>query len=159
MVCKYPGRKSRFPHPGARCLQQPSPFRFKPILIFHSFEIMKASFFSIVAAALLLTSASSFAAASVAAGPFDNHGPYDRFSDRNSKDFNYGFDKKHRVTPQERNRWEADHRNDDRRDNDRRNDRNDDRFDRNQNYGFDRDHRVTPQERARWEAAHRNDHR
>lgn len=121
---------------------------------------MKASLFSIVAAALLLASAPSFAAAPVATNPFDNHGPYDRFSDRNSKDFNYGFDKKHRVTPQERSRWEADHRND-RRDDDRRDarkdDRKDDRFDRNQNYGFDRDHRVTPQERARWEAAHRND--
>ncbi|GAB3869562.1 hypothetical protein GCM10028824_16760 [Hymenobacter segetis] len=72
---------------------------------------MKTSLFSIIAAAMLMASSTpSFAAA--AAGPYDNHrNDHDR-DDRNSKDFNYGFDKKHRVTPQERARWEAAHRND-----------------------------------------------
>jgi hypothetical protein len=36
----------------------------------------------------------------------------DRHDDRNDRDFNYGYDKKHQVTPQERARWEAAHRND-----------------------------------------------
>jgi hypothetical protein len=122
---------------------------------------MKASLFSIIAAAMLLASSPSFAAA---AGPYDTYRNDHGRDDRNGKEFNYGFDKKHRVTPQERARWEAahrDNRNDDRRDdrNDNRNDNRNDHFDRNQNYGFDRDHRVTPQERARWEAAHRNNGR
>jgi hypothetical protein len=128
---------------------------------------MKTTLFSILAAATLLVSAPSFAAAPPAF-PFDNHKPYDRLNDRNDKDFNYGFDKRHRVTPQERARWEAAHRDDrrddrnDRRDDDRRDDRydrRDDRNDRDFNYGFDKKHRVTPQERARWEAAHRYDGR
>ena len=101
---------------------------------------MKTSFFSIIAAAALFTSSAAFAAE----GPFDR-----RNDDRNSKDFNYGYDRSHRVTPAERARWEAAHRN-----NDRRNDR-DDHFDRNQNYGYDRNHRVTPSERARWEIQQR----
>ncbi|MDB5235616.1 MAG: hypothetical protein JWR44_2609 [Hymenobacter sp.] len=101
---------------------------------------MKASLFSIIAAAALFTSSASFAA----------EGPYDRrYDDRNSKDFNYGYDRSHRVTDYERARWEADHRNDGRRD-----DRNDN-FDRNTNYGYDRNHRVTSQEKARWEAQQR----
>ena len=130
---------------------------------------MKTAFFSLIAAATLLASTPSFAAAPAAAYPHDNHGPADRYNDRNSKDFNYGFDKKHRVTPQEQARWEATHR-DDRRDDhrddhrdDRKDDRRDDRFnDRNNkdfNYGFERNHRVTPQERTRWETAHRYDGR
>jgi hypothetical protein len=137
----------RSPLPAATEPTASPPF-FTPLHL----EIMKASLFSIIAAAALFTSTASFAAA----GPYDNH-RNDR-DDRNSKDFNYGFDKKHRVTPQERARWEAahrDNRNDDRRD-DRQDNRRDEQFDRNQNYGFDRDHRVTPQERARWEASHRN---
>jgi hypothetical protein len=106
---------------------------------------MKASLFSLIAAAALFTSSASFAA----------EGPYDRrYDDRNSKDFNYGYDRSHRVTNAEKARWEAAHRNDDRRD-DRNNGRDDDRFDRNTNYGFDRDHRVTAQEKARWEAQQR----
>ncbi|MBH8557706.1 hypothetical protein [Hymenobacter negativus] len=128
---------------------------------------MKASLFSIIAAAALFTSTASFAAA----GPFDH-----RYDDRNSKDFNYGYDRNHRVTAYERARWEAAHRDnkDDRRDarndireakadlrdakadlRDARNDRNSKDF----NYGYDRNHRVSPQERARWEAAHRYDGR
>ncbi|UOQ96998.1 hypothetical protein MUN81_17375 [Hymenobacter sp. 5317J-9] len=99
---------------------------------------MKASLFSLLAAAALFTSTASFAAE----GPFDH-----RYDDRNSKDFNYGYDRNHRVTAAEKARWEAAHRND-RRDND-------DHFDRNQNYGYDRNHRVTAQERARWEAQQR----
>ncbi|GGF26791.1 hypothetical protein [Hymenobacter cavernae] len=35
----------------------------------------------------------------------------DRY-DRNDRDFNYGYDRNHRVTPAERARWEAAHRND-----------------------------------------------
>ncbi|MBO2009431.1 hypothetical protein [Hymenobacter negativus] len=117
---------------------------------------MKTTLFSILAAATLFVSAPSFATAP-AAFPFDNHGPYDRLNDRNDKDFNYGFDKRHRVTSQERARWEAAHR-DDRRD-DRRDNRFDDRNSRDFNYGYDRNHRVTDKERARWEAAHRYDGR
>lgn len=121
---------------------------------------MKTTLFSILAAATLFVSTPSFAAAP-AANPFDNRKAYDRLNDRNDRDFNYGYDKKHRVTPQERARWEAAHR-DDRRD-DRNNDRRDNRFDdrnsRDFNYGFDKSHRVTAKERARWEAAHRYDGR
>ncbi|MBF9222069.1 hypothetical protein [Hymenobacter ruricola] len=102
---------------------------------------MKASLFSLLAAAALFTSTVSFAAE----GPFDRR--YDGRDDRNSKDFNYGYDRNHRVTNAEKARWEAAHRNDDRRD--------DDHFDRNTNYGFDRNHRVTAPERARWEAQQR----
>ncbi|MFD2720894.1 hypothetical protein ACFST9_19395 [Hymenobacter monticola] len=101
---------------------------------------MKASLFSIIAAAALFTSSASFAAE----GPFDRR--YDGRDDRNSKDFNYGYDRNHRVTAAERARWEAAHRNDNRRD---------DHYDRNQNYGFERSHRVTAQEKARWEAQQR----
>ena len=114
---------------------------------------MKASLFSLLAAAALFTSSAAFAAE----GPFDRR--YDGRDDRNSKDFNYGYDRNHRVTNAEKARWEAAHRNDNRNDNrndDRRNDnRNDGHFDRNQNYGFERNHRVTAQEKARWEAQQR----
>jgi hypothetical protein len=126
------------------------------------FSVMKSSLFATLATAALLTATNAFAA------PLQGPGN------------NYGYDKNHRVTPQERARWEAQHKNDrhdndhkddrrdnDRRDNDRRdndhkndrrdNDRKDDKFDRNKNYGFDQNHRVTPQERARWEAQHKND--
>jgi hypothetical protein len=109
---------------------------------------MKASLFSLLAAAALFTSSAAFAAED----PFDRR--YDGRDDRNSKDFNYGYDRSHRVTNAEKARWEAAHRND-RRDDDRRNDRDDDHFDRNQNYGYDRNHRVTAQEKARWEAQQR----
>jgi Ni/Co efflux regulator RcnB len=97
---------------------------------------MKASFASL-AAAVLLTAISACAA------PIASHdGP-------GRRDDNYGYDRNHRVTPQERARWEAAHRND-RRDDKRR----DDKFDRNKNYGFDRDHKVTRDERRAWEAGH-----
>lgn len=89
--------------------------------------------------------------------------------------FNYGYDRSHRVTPSERTRWEAAHRDakDDRKDarrdykddvKDARRDYKDDikdarrdyKDDRNsKDYGYDRSHRVSAQERARWEAAHR----
>ncbi|MDB5269402.1 MAG: hypothetical protein JWP58_2442 [Hymenobacter sp.] len=133
---------------------------------------MKASLFSIIAAAALFTSTASFAAA----GPFDH-----RYDDRNSKDFNYGYDRNHRVTDYERARWEAAHKNDrkdDRRDakndireaksdlrdakgdlRDARRDAKDDRNNPAFNYGYDRNHRVSAQERARWESAHRYDGR
>ncbi|OGX90092.1 hypothetical protein [Hymenobacter coccineus] len=129
---------------------------------------MKTSFFSAFAAIALLASTSAFAA------PAANHdrddyrpGPSNRYDDRNSKDFNYGYDRKHRVTPREQARWEAAHRYDYR----------DDRrgpavvvvatpqqqarweAERRNNYGYARTHRVTDQERARWDAAHRYDHR
>ncbi|TPG72202.1 hypothetical protein [Hymenobacter nivis] len=136
---------------------------------------MKTSFFSAFAAIALLASTSAFAAPAPAA----NHdrddrrpaqGPGNRYDDRNSKDFNYGYDRKHRVTPQERARWEAAHRND------RRDDHRDDHrgpavavvapsqqarweAERRNNYGYAKNHRVTDQERARWDAAHRYDHR
>ena len=129
---------------------------------------MKTSFFSAFAAVALLAGTSAFAAP---AAPFGHdrdrddyrpaQGPAGRYDDRNSKDFNYGFEPRHRVTNQERARWEAAHRNDRRApaavsyqerarwDAERRN-----------NYGYDRNHRVSAQERARWEAAHRyDDHR
>lgn len=124
---------------------------------------MKTSFFSAFAAVALLASTSAFAAPAPAA----NHdrddrrvdqGPGNRYDDRNSKDFNYGFDRKHRVTPQEKARWEAAHQGPAvvvvspqeraRWEAERRN-----------NYGYAKNHRVTAQERARWEAAHRYDHR
>ncbi len=117
----------------------------------------------------LLASTSAFAAPATSFGhdrDRDDHrpaqGPGNRYDDRNSHDFNYGYEPRHRVTPQERAywedahrdqrrpavvvvvpqeraRWEAAHRN---------------------NYGYARNYRLTPQERARWEAAHRyDDHR
>ena len=128
---------------------------------------MKASLFSIIAAAALFTSTASFAAG----GPFDH-----RYDDRNSRGFNYGYDRNHRVTDYERARWETAHRDNkgDRRDakndireaksdlreakgdlRDARHDAKDDRNSKYFNYGYDRNHRVSPQERARWEAAHR----
>ena len=94
---------------------------------------MKSFLFATLATALLAT-ASVQAAPSATAFPFGQHGPAD----------NYGYDRSHRVTPQERARWEAAQRHNDR----------DDHFDRNQNFGFDRDHKVTLQERRRWELSH-----
>jgi hypothetical protein len=112
---------------------------------------MKSFLFAALATASLLTSTGAFAAAPLAGPGRDHRYEQQRPGDR---DFNYGYDRNHRVTPQERARWEAEHRND-RRDDDRRdNDRRDDKFDRNKNYGFDRDHRVTPDERRDWERAH-----
>ncbi|MBO0357544.1 hypothetical protein J0X19_06270 [Hymenobacter sp. BT186] len=113
---------------------------------------MKTTLLSLATVLLLATSA--FAAP--APGHDDNRRKeIARRDDRNDRDFNYGYDRKHKVTAQERARWEAAHRNDrnDYRDNDRRDDRNDRDF----NYGYDKKHKVTAQERARWEAAHRND--
>ena len=101
---------------------------------------MKASLFSVVAA-VLLASTAAFAAPV----PFDHPGPADRFDDRASKNFNYGYAPKHRVTPQEQTRWEAAHRND--------------HSNRSQRFGSVPDHRVTPQERARWVAAHKKESR
>jgi hypothetical protein len=108
---------------------------------------MKTPLFATLAAAALLTATSAFAA------PFQGPG-----RDNNRND-NYGYAKGHRVTPQEKARWEAEHRNDNRNaQHDNRNEHNDnrngDKFDRNQNYGFDRDHKVTQQERRRWEETH-----
>ncbi|MBF9236698.1 hypothetical protein I2I05_04760 [Hymenobacter sp. BT683] len=106
---------------------------------------MKASLFSLIAAATLLASSTAFAAAPAAVS-IERHDPNDRYNDRNSKDFNYGYNRNHRVTATERARWEAAHRNDrndwkknqkydrkdDRRDdkNDRKDDRRDDKNDR-----------------------------
>lgn len=89
-------------------------------------------------------------------------GPGNRYDDRNSKGFNYGYDRKHCVTPQERAHWKPAHR-DERRgpavvvatpqqharwETELRN-----------NYGYTKTHRVTDQEHASWDAAHRYDHR
>ena len=102
---------------------------------------MKSFLFAALATASLLTS--SCASATAFDHDHDRAGHYEqRPGDR---DFNYGYDRNHRVTPQERARWEAQHRNDDRRD---------DKFDRSKNYGFDRDHRVTRDERRDWERSH-----
>lgn len=114
---------------------------------------MKTSLFATLATAVLLTATSAFAAA----GP---DGP--RYQQRpGDRDFNYGYDRNHTVTPKERARYEAAHRNDRRDDNNGRadnrgrdNDRRDDKFDRNKNYGFDRDHKVTREERRNWEQSH-----
>ncbi|GGG49534.1 hypothetical protein [Hymenobacter glacieicola] len=125
---------------------------------------MKTALLSLATGLVLFSSTASFAA------PVPDHRDddkrrkgYTKYNDRNDRDFNYGYDKKHRVTPAEKARWEATQRNerrDDYRDNRRDNDnRREDRNDRNFNYGYEKNHRVTPQERARWEAAHRNDHR
>ncbi|MDO7853013.1 hypothetical protein [Hymenobacter convexus] len=125
---------------------------------------MKTSFLSILAAASLMASTAIAAPATSHTAATVLQNPYDRQNDRNDKDFNYGFDKKHRVTPDERKRWEEAHRNDrkddkhDRKD-ERKYDKRDDRNDKDFNYGFDKKHRVTNEERARWEAAHRNDGR
>jgi Ni/Co efflux regulator RcnB len=105
--------------------------------------IMKTPLFATLAAAALLTATSAFAA------PFQGPGRND----------NYGYAKGHRVTPQEKTRWDAEHRNDNRNAyNDNRNEHNDnrngDKFDRNKNYGFDRDHKVTKDERRHWEETH-----
>lgn len=140
---------------------------------------MKTSFFSILAAASLLATSIFAATPTASSHDRDEHhptqqGPYAR----NDKDFNYGFDKKHKVTPEERKRWEDAHKNDrkddrkedkdDRKDRkedykddrkDERKDRKDDRKDKDFNYGFEKSHKVTPQERARWEETHRNNHR
>lgn len=142
---------------------------------------MKTSLLSLAAAFALLASTNSFAAAPAAGPDWKNdRRDDDRRNDRNDKDFNYGYDRSHRVTPAERARWEAAHRNDNNRSNkiaaadrarlererleaqrreaQRRQDeerRRNDRNDRDFNYGYDRSHRVTAAERARWEAAHR----
>lgn len=100
---------------------------------------MKSFLLAALAAASLLTSTSAFAAS-----PFAGPGPRYEQQRPGDRDFNYGYDRNHRVTPQERARWEAQHRND----------RRDDKFDRSKNYGFDRDHRVTPDERRDWERSH-----
>ena len=136
---------------------------------------MKTALLSLLAAASLLASTASAAPATARHGGTANvvQNPHDRLNDRNDKDFNYGFDKKHRVTPEELKRWEEAHRTDrkddkhdgrkddhkdDKHDN-RKNDKHDDRNDKDFNYGFDKKHKVTPEERTRWEAAHRNDGR
>jgi hypothetical protein len=46
---------------------------------------------------------------------------------------NYGFERDHRLTREERRRWEAGH-----------------------NYGYAQGYRVSPQERARWEDRYRH---
>ena len=65
---------------------------------------MRTTLFSIFAAISLFVAAPSFAVASVPAHDNYRYGnDYDR-DDRNSKDFNYGFNKEHRVTAQEKAR-------------------------------------------------------
>jgi len=101
---------------------------------------MKSFLFAALASASLFTSTGAFAAA-----PGIDHDRRYEQQRPGDRDFNYGYDRNHRVTPQERARWEAQHHND-RRD--------DDKFDRSKNYGFDRDHRVTRDERRDWERGH-----
>ncbi|AMR25904.1 hypothetical protein A0257_01525 [Hymenobacter psoromatis] len=99
---------------------------------------MKSFLFAALASATLLTSASAFAAPTPANDhDHDRDGRYQqgpaRYDDRRDDHFdrnqNYGFDRDHRVTMQERRRWEMGH-----------------------NYGYDHNHRVSRDERARWEA-------
>jgi hypothetical protein len=122
-------------------------FRFSPS------TAMKSFLFAALASASLLAGPSAFATSFADNGRYEQ-GPGDR-------NFNYGYDRNHRVTREEIARYQAQHRSDNRgrdndhRDNDRRdNDRRDDHFDRNKNYGFDRDHRVTRDERRDWERSH-----
>lgn len=133
---------------------------------------MKTLIFSIFAAVALFTSTAAAAQ-----------------SRPETRPDNYGYDKNHQVTPEERARWEEAHkdgrkddqqadRKDGRKDagvadrkenrktdqkddrkDARKDDRRDDRKDKDFNYGFDKSHQVTPEERARWEAAHKNDSR
>lgn len=102
---------------------------------------MKSFLFAALVTASLLTNTGAFAAAPLAGPGRDSRYEQQRPGDR---DFNYGYDRNHRVTAQEKARWEAQHRND----------RRDDKFDRSKNYGFDRDHKVTQDERRNWEQAH-----
>lgn len=116
---------------------------------------MKSFLFAALASASLLASA-------CAAAPITDNRPGRYQQGPGDRDFNYGYDRSHRVTREEIARYQAQHRNDNRgRDNDRRddkrdrdNDRRDDKFDRNKNYGFDRDHKVTRDERRDWERGH-----
>ncbi|MVN77311.1 hypothetical protein GO988_13330 [Hymenobacter sp. HMF4947] len=106
---------------------------------------MKTFLFAALATAL-------FATASVQAAPLQ-HGPdfnqdrrlspreqarwdaahrNDRRDDHFDRNQNFGFERDHRVTRDERRRWEAGH-----------------------NYGYAQNHRVSPQERARWEDSYR----
>jgi hypothetical protein len=110
---------------------------------------MKSFLFAALATASLLTSTSAFAAAP--GNDYDRDGRRYEQQRPGDRDFNYGYDRNHRVTREEIARYQAQHRNDNRgRDNDRR----DDKFDRNKNYGFDRDHQVTRDERRDWERGH-----
>lgn len=129
---------------------------------------MKTSLFSFAAALALLATTGSITATAA-----DHENKYERReADRRDKDFNYGYDRRHKVTASERARWEAAQRRqdnyrgaqqsaaqrnrmEDQHEADRRNDRNDKEF----NYGYDRSHRVSAAECARWEATHRNGQR
>lgn len=101
---------------------------------------MKLASFAHLTAAALLTATSAFAAPGPAHWPADprrdhraqEHRPAPpRPADHFDRAQNYGFDRAHRVSREERYRWEAAH-----------------------NYGYATGHRVSPQERARWEASY-----
>ncbi len=104
---------------------------------------MKSFLFAALASAALLTSTGAFAAPTPA-NDHDRDGRYqqgpgrrdDRRDDHRDDHFdrnqNYGFDRNHRVTMEERRRWEMGH-----------------------NYGYAQGHRVSREERARWEAQYR----
>ncbi|WP_223649469.1 hypothetical protein [Hymenobacter psoromatis] len=94
---------------------------------------MKSFLFAALASATLLASTSAFAAPT----PANDHDrrdryEYDRHDDRFDRDQNYGFDRDHRVSMQERRHWEMGH-----------------------NYGYAQDYRVRREEHARWEAQYR----
>ena len=91
---------------------------------------MKSFLFAALASATLLTSASAFAAPT----PANDHDRYehDRRDDHFDRNQNYGFDRDHRVTLQERRHWEMGH-----------------------TYGYALTHRVSRQERARWQDQYR----
>jgi Ni/Co efflux regulator RcnB len=100
--------------------------------------IMKTFLFAALATALLSTAAQ--------AAPAADYPPQRRLSPREQarweaehrrddyfdRNQNYGFDRDHRVTRDERRRWESGH-----------------------NYGYAQGYRVSPQERARWEDSYR----
>ena len=79
---------------------------------------MKYARFSLAVAAALLA-ANSFAAPA-AFGPGRQPQQGQNPTARNGQDSNYGYDKTHKVTPAERAKWEATHKNDDNRKDDKR---------------------------------------
>lgn len=62
----------------------------------------------------------------------------------------------HRLSPREQARWDAEQRRDDRFDRDHRLTRNERRrWEEGHNYGYAQNHRVSREERARWEDSYR----
>ncbi|QNH60986.1 hypothetical protein [Hymenobacter sediminicola] len=131
-----------------------------------------------LATALLLTTAATAAPHQASPGQ-----DIARRDDRKDKDFNYGYDKKHKVTAEEKARWEAAHKTGQQpanrpaadknrqltaeekarweaRKNASKADKKGDRKDgKDFNYGYEKNHKVTAEEKARWDEAHKNERR